>query len=118
MKSIANSALSTFRIAAALLLASCLWLPLTAQAQVQTQVQQAPSNEPLQTAMLSLVTVNINTAGAQMLSDILVGVGPAKAQAIIDYREQNGPFQSIDELVNVRGIGLATLERNRPLIEL
>lgn len=56
--------------------------------------------------------VNINTADAQTLSRVLVNVGPAKAQAIIDYREQNGPFKSVEELANVRGIGLATVERN------
>ncbi|MDO4710061.1 MAG: ComEA family DNA-binding protein [Pseudomonadota bacterium] len=56
--------------------------------------------------------VNLNTADAQTLSRVLVNVGPAKAQAIIDYREQNGPFKSVEELANVRGIGLATVERN------
>ena len=48
--------------------------------------------------------VNINTAGAGEL-DTLDGVGPATATAIIQYREQNGPFQSIDEIKNVKGIG-------------
>ena len=48
--------------------------------------------------------VNINTADAELLATIK-GIGPALAQRIIDYREQNGAFKSIDEIKNVRGIG-------------
>ena len=48
--------------------------------------------------------VNINTADAERLAT-LKGIGPALAQRIIEYREQNGAFKSIDEIKNVRGIG-------------
>ncbi|MBR2773845.1 MAG: helix-hairpin-helix domain-containing protein [Selenomonadaceae bacterium] len=48
--------------------------------------------------------VNINTANAERL-ETLKGIGPALAQRIIEYREQNGAFKSIDEIKNVRGIG-------------
>ncbi|MGH8553049.1 MAG: ComEA family DNA-binding protein [Methylococcales bacterium] len=57
-------------------------------------------------------TVNINTATAEQL-DTLTGIGKAKAQAIIDDRTKNGPFKSIDDLARVKGIGPATVEKNR-----
>ncbi len=56
--------------------------------------------------------VNINQADAKAL-EALNGVGPAKAQAIVDHRKQNGPFKNVDDLVNVRGIGPTLLEKNR-----
>jgi competence protein ComEA len=60
--------------------------------------------------------VNVNTADAETLSDELTGVGMAKAQAIIEYREQNGPFRTPEDLLNVRGIGERTLDINREFI--
>lgn len=60
--------------------------------------------------------VNINTADAATLAATLNGVGPAKAEAIVAYRSENGPFRSADQLAEVRGIGLATVEKNRDLI--
>lgn len=62
--------------------------------------------------------VNINTADAATLADKLNGIGMKKAQAIVSFREQNGAFKSVDDLVNVPGIGQATLEKNRSLIDI
>lgn len=59
--------------------------------------------------------LNVNTATAEEL-DTLPGVGPSTAGAIIAYREQHGPFQSVDDLLNVRGIGPAKLDAIRDLI--
>lgn len=56
--------------------------------------------------------ININTATRRELQK-LEGIGETKARAIIDYREQNGEFSSVDELVNVSGIGEKTLEKIR-----
>ncbi len=60
--------------------------------------------------------VNINTADAATLDRVLDGVGPSKAEAIIQYRKANGAFRSADQLASVKGIGLATVERNRDRI--
>lgn len=62
--------------------------------------------------------VDVNTATAEQLAEALNGVGESKAEAIIAYREANGPFTHIDELINVRGIGMATVDKNRDMIRL
>jgi len=60
--------------------------------------------------------VNINTADAGTLDRVLVGVGPSKADAIVAYRKTHGAFRSADQLAGVKGIGLATIEKNRDRI--
>jgi competence protein ComEA len=57
--------------------------------------------------------VNINTATPAELSSAIKGVGPKKAEAIVTYRKEHGPFHSIAELAKVKGIGQATIEKNR-----
>jgi competence protein ComEA len=61
--------------------------------------------------------VNINTADAKTLAKELVGVGPAKAAAIIKYRTEKGPFKSAEELKKVEGVGEATFETNKTFIK-
>lgn len=61
-------------------------------------------------------SVDINTASAEQLAQSLKGVGPAKAESIVAYRETHGPFQSVDQLVEVKGIGASTVNKNRELI--
>lgn len=58
-------------------------------------------------------TVNLNAADVQTLTRELKGIGETKAKAIIAYREAHGPFTSVDDLLEVKGIGAATLEKNR-----
>lgn len=56
--------------------------------------------------------ININTASEEILVRGLEGIGQKKAQAIIAYRTENGPFTSVDQLNDVKGIGPGTLSRN------
>ena len=60
--------------------------------------------------------VNINTADATALANALDGIGPAKAKAIVAYREKNGPFKKIEELMNVRGVGEKNFLKLKPNI--
>ena len=69
-------------------------------------------------AMSQLATVNINTADAPTLAATLKGVGEARASEIVRYREAYGPFASVEELTEVKGIGQSTLDMNRKLITL
>ena len=57
--------------------------------------------------------VDINTTNAAGLAAAIDGVGEKKAATIVQYREMHGPFASVDELANVKGIGSGTVERNR-----
>lgn len=57
--------------------------------------------------------VNINTASAVEIAESLNGVGEARAAAIVTYREQNGPFMSADQLLQIKGVGEKILEKNR-----
>ena len=57
--------------------------------------------------------VNVNTASADEIADRLTGIGPTQAAALVDYRTTHGPFQSLDELTKVKGIGVKTLVKNQ-----
>lgn len=57
--------------------------------------------------------VNINTADAEAIATGLSGIGQAKAQAIVAYREANGSFKQVDDLALVKGVGEKTVEKNR-----
>lgn len=69
---------------------------------VETSEPEPPADAP----------ININTADEAALRT-LQGVGEVLAQRIVDYRTEHGPFQSVDELTNVKGIGSGILETNR-----
>ena len=60
--------------------------------------------------------VNINQADAKVIAKSLDGIGKSRAQAIVDWREAHGPFKKVEDLRHVKGIGKATIERNRSSI--
>ncbi|WP_320823594.1 ComEA family DNA-binding protein [Reinekea sp.] len=96
-------------------------LTLTASLFLSTPVLADTSAERLsdqETTEMVQLYVNINSASAEKMADLLSGIGFAKAQAIVAYREANGAFLSVDDLVLVPGIGAATLAKNRSVLRL
>lgn len=107
-------------VASLLLLVSLSWAGIaqadTKAAPVTQPAAQAPA--PAAKAPASTESVNINTASAEELQKALKGIGKVKAQAIVDYRTSNGPFTTVDQLLEVKGIGKGTLDKNRDRISL
>lgn len=79
--------------------------PIQATLPVQTQTAAV--------AVVDAGKVNLNTADAITLERELLGIGAVKANAIVEYRTENGAFASVDDLLEVKGIGAAILEKNR-----
>ena len=59
------------------------------------------------------LTININTASAPELSEMLSGIGDKRAEAIVAYRDAHGSFSSVEQLLEVKGVGEKVLEKNR-----
>ncbi|EIK95614.1 helix-hairpin-helix repeat-containing competence protein ComEA [Pseudomonas sp. M47T1] len=75
-------------------------------------------NSPPMAAVAQSAQVNLNKADAETLQRDLAGIGTAKAQAIVAHRESNGAFTSVDELLEVKGIGKSLLDKNRDRLTL
>lgn len=90
---------------------SCVAFPVSAEQEYQEAVT-------VTTEVATADTVNINTADVDRLSMMLNGVGLKRAQAIVDYRESNGPFVDAMQLREIKGIGEAIIEKNRDKIRL
>lgn len=70
----------------------------------------------LMSAMLAaapMAKVDINTATSKQLADNLSGISVVKAELIVSYRQKNGPFKRVDDIVLVKGIGVKTLQKLR-----
>lgn len=101
---------------------SLIFALFTTTALVATAAPIAKDIEPAPTVVeaslqASTAKVDLNSADAPTLQRELAGVGEAKAKAIVIYRETNGPFSSVDELLEVKGIGKAILDKNRERLE-
>lgn len=77
----------------------------------------SPSGVSQPVQQVAAVQVHLNSANLEQLQQ-LKGVGAKKAQAILQYRQQHGPFQSIEALKNVKGIGDILFEKNRDQLSL
>ncbi|WP_410016183.1 ComEA family DNA-binding protein [Sodalis sp. C49] len=87
-----------------------------AAGQDATQTASDTEDKSTQTDDFGDEKININTASAEDMVSALKGIGPKKAQAIIDYREAKGPFTHTDQLKEVKGIGPSTFSQIKELI--
>ncbi|WP_386695769.1 ComEA family DNA-binding protein [Lonepinella sp. MS14435] len=83
-----------------------------------TPVQQVTAQTVATETQATVVgdKLNINTASATEIQKALTGIGTKKAEAIVQYRETHGAFTSVDQLLDVQGIGQATLDKNKDRI--
>ena len=110
---LADAYTESINLAAPLTDGSKVLVPLYQALDTETVTEQEPVaiDQPDQIVF----PININTASKEILMQ-LPGIGEVKAQAIIDYRNQNGPFTSLDQIQEVNGIGPATFEKLKDLI--
>ncbi|MBM3111172.1 ComEA family DNA-binding protein [Pseudomonas arcuscaelestis] len=96
---------------------SYLLLPLFASASFS--LSAAPATEsvtspvPVVATQQTVARLDLNTADVLTLQSTLAGIGKTKAEAIVAYREEHGAFTTVDELLEIKGIGKALLDRNR-----
>lgn len=91
-------------------LAAALALVMLAVTQIGLYAQTpAPAKSP------NAAVVNLNAASVEQL-DALPGIGKAMATRIVEYRQKNGPFKKVEDLMNIRGIGEKNFLKLKPLI--
>jgi competence protein ComEA len=105
------------RFVSPLFTAPVLCVALLAGAALPAAAADAARPAVVKPVPMKASVININTADAAVLSD-LHGIGPAKAEAIIAHRKQHGPFKSVEQLADVKGIGDALIEKNRGRISI
>lgn len=104
---------SYLTVLAGLLMAVISVMASAYAAQDQSTLEQGSPEVVDQPAAVHVDTVNINTADAETLALALDGVGLTRALDIIAYREEYGDFRNVEQIQQVRGIGIATFARNR-----
>lgn len=125
MKPGIKSGIKAVCIAVAFIGASACSLATAAPAAIKGEAAQQHSDKtpatPVTTAKQADAddgVVSINTASAEVLAQTMNGVGLKKAQSIVSYREEYGPFKALEQLQEVPGIGSALVERNLSRIKL
>lgn len=114
-----NADLSTINLAEKLLDQKVIYIPQKGESAIANGIGSSKSNDRQQEQTLSLKNegnvgqqgkINLNTASESQLLSIN-GIGPTKAKSIVEFREQHGKFESVDQLKEVKGIGAKTLEK-------
>lgn len=101
-----------------LMLIAFLVMGLASVVSAQSAPTRAPQKAKATKTVVGITTpVNLNTATVSQL-DALPGVGTSTAQRIVEYRQKNGPFKKIEELMNVKGVGEKSFLKLKPLITL
>lgn len=90
---------------------------IAAVAAPTAKLETVTSQQAIEVGASQRVKIDLNGADATTLQRELLGVGEAKAKAIVAYRESNGAFSSVEELLEVKGIGKAIVDRNRDKLE-
>ena len=98
------------KLLSVLCLSTALLLPSFASA------DEVDSNNTIAMQEESMLLVHVNYDDAERMAELLDGIGAAKAQLIIDYRTEHGPFLQLEDLLNVKGIGEKTIEKNKDKI--
>ncbi|MDD1013488.1 ComEA family DNA-binding protein [Pseudomonas rubra] len=92
---------------------SYLFLPLFTAVSLSAMAAQVQVEPTAAMVTLPAAKLDLNHADATTLQSTLVGIGKTKAEAIVAYRNEHGAFTSVDELLEIKGIGKALLDRNR-----
>lgn len=91
------------------------WISLAGLALLLAGVQAWQNSRPTESVQTNRFRVDVNTASqAELMA--LPELGPLTAKSIVDYRNQHGPFQTVDQLLRVPGIGNATLKQIRSMV--
>lgn len=91
------------------------WISLAGLALLLTGVQAWRTSRPTVSVLLNRFQVDVNTASqAELMA--LPELGPLTAKRIVEYRDEHGPFQTVDQLLRVPGIGNATLKQIRSMV--
>jgi competence protein ComEA len=98
-----------------ILIAVILGIAVSAPAASAQSKATTPKGATAATTATAAAPVNLNTATAEQLATI-PGVGPKMAERIIDYRQKNGGFKKVEDLMNVSGVGEKSFLKMKPLI--
>ena len=90
-------------------------LAIVAVAAAATAAEQKSSSAPAKSASATAAPINLNTATQAQL-ETLPGVGAAMAQRILEYRQKNGNFKKVEDLMNVKGIGEKAFLKLKPMV--